>query len=1342
MVRLDAGGDGGGDEEKGGKKAGGKKTGGKKAAGDKAGKKGDYKKSGGSGDSGRTYTSGGGPSTRDRVGAGREAGSDAGDDGGDGGGGRTNGGGGRTSGGGGGDGFEPQTGDGQEDQPIGVEQRYGEDLSGDAGQETPVPDRDVGQVDAGPDVPEAVEMRYGEDLGGDRGSGGRDPVPGGRVGPGMPTSPSGMQDPGDVATGTGVEDDPSQEPWTRRAAQDLEQRYIQQVPWIDDPSQVRIVERPATAEQAAQMEGVSEGDIILVPEETEFGGGERQLYQLGRVRANVEEQTGVEATDPNVGPEPGVFIGLGDIMTTDEGGVRLTEEAGERVGAAQAAREAGIDPRTLDLEGADGVPEGALEEIGQAQAQQQARQEQRQSARARVADRLSRRFGLDVAPGEVQNLRRTEGGGWTGEFAGIETTVQPVVRDEPAIGQSGDLPEGETIELGPLTAAGIQATAEAEVSGDLNETAAREQLADILSDRAGRDVQPGEVAINQTESGYVGQTETAEYRQALRGERRLRRQAEQGDFAAQGYVAGVETQRAFEEFGQGAERFTRDILPLDLIPGGEVAEDVAAGAVGATSRAPGYIAGFGLQTPAVVGEATGDPVEFGGRTVETGQTAAIRQAEMAAEEPGYALGAFVGPLYGPRAARAGVRGARAARGRVRGRRGGTAAGTAAEGAAAATQPSQPTVYGRPLDRAMFQVEATQPTVRGARATRRGQAVEGPTGRSGSGGRTGGGRTEAQQAQAWQSDFRAQSGQRSGSAAGEGVQRPGRAGETFDPSQVPGRTQTGRQRVPAEFEGGAGAGRSPTRAGTRASTPESIAARSQLLDPEGAQPTLRSQRFRTEVRGREGGPQTVREAAQMDFSEFASAARQAPTEARALATRTGRSVRGRFRDRPPTEPEVARTDIAPEQPQLLEAGAVDRAMGVEGPSLRSRARGRVERSGTAQRFQDFLASERGQLQLAGRQRPRQQGRQRGQQTEPTDFQPTRSEILEGSPRDLLSTDITRRAQTRRRQAQGTFEGAPDPLGSGTPQAGPTPPVTGTPGAGTGPGAGPLQLAPGVAALLEEAQRPEVTRPARRPPGTIEDTSVDPTAAPEEFTGLQLRQRDAADTGFFERSEPQGAGEFQEQGPEIVAGGPDVSVEVGTGQEAGQQTGQGVAQGPRAVGAVGQGPRQTTGQTTQQRPDPTDPIGPTGTPGPIGPPGTPTPIPPPPPPTGGPGGNGRPPRIPFLLPGLGPERGRQATRRGPPSAPDTGAAGLTFGWYSETVTDIATGGTRIPESPSQQSLRQQPAALIRGGDLPTETVREGGEDVEAVQALLGGLDESAGFEYDFGFGFDADDEEVLL
>jgi len=111
----------------------------------------------------------------------------------------------------------------------------------------------------------------------------------------------------------------------------------------------------------------------------------------------------------------------------------------------------------------------------------------------------------------------------------------------------------------------------------------------------------------------------------------------------------------------------------------------------------------------------------------------------------------------------------------------------------------------------------------------------------------------------------------------------------------------------------------------------------------------------------------------------------------------------------TETETTAADVAPRE------GNIIRQRSASGSDLGTR---RLPE--TRQNVRELLADESATLEFRN---------QRQTETEPTEpeFEPTQDEILGGSPRDRISTDVTRRNLEQRRQNQGGFEGSRDPVG---------------------------------------------------------------------------------------------------------------------------------------------------------------------------------------------------------------------------------------------------------------------------------------------------------------------------
>jgi len=97
--------------------------------------------------------------------------------------------------------------------------------------------------------------------------------------------------------------------------------------------------------------------------------------------------------------------------------------------------------------------------------------------------------------------------------------------------------------------------------------------------------------------------------------------------------------------------------------------------------------------------------------------------------------------------------------------------------------------------------------------------------------------------------------------------------------------------------------------------------------------------------------------------------------------------------------------------------------VEQPASRVSTETEVDQTPT---IRDFVVQERAQGTLLPPSRTTVET-ETEQTTQPeVDFEPSRSEILEGGPRDIASQEMTARQKELRRQAEGTFEGDIDPL----------------------------------------------------------------------------------------------------------------------------------------------------------------------------------------------------------------------------------------------------------------------------------------------------------------------------
>jgi hypothetical protein len=114
----------------------------------------------------------------------------------------------------------------------------------------------------------------------------------------------------------------------------------------------------------------------------------------------------------------------------------------------------------------------------------------------------------------------------------------------------------------------------------------------------------------------------------------------------------------------------------------------------------------------------------------------------------------------------------------------------------------------------------------------------------------------------------------------------------------------------------------------------------------------------------------------------------------------------------------------ERPQTLDPDTVDEARGISGPSQTTLLRGRTRRgiSRARQRAREeadrLSVDTRVGAGLGSVEVRRESG---GADADaPTDFSPSRDELLSGSPRDRISDDIADRQQTARRQSAGDFE----------------------------------------------------------------------------------------------------------------------------------------------------------------------------------------------------------------------------------------------------------------------------------------------------------------------------------
>ena len=120
----------------------------------------------------------------------------------------------------------------------------------------------------------------------------------------------------------------------------------------------------------------------------------------------------------------------------------------------------------------------------------------------------------------------------------------------------------------------------------------------------------------------------------------------------------------------------------------------------------------------------------------------------------------------------------------------------------------------------------------------------------------------------------------------------------------------------------------------------------------------------------------------------------------------------------------------ERPGGLSAEVVDEARGVSGPSRTSRVRGQLERG--IDRVRERFQAERERVSVDTRVGAGVGGIEVRRETDtapdsPSDFSPSRDEVLAGSPRDRIGNDIADRQQAARQQFAGDFEGAPSPFG---------------------------------------------------------------------------------------------------------------------------------------------------------------------------------------------------------------------------------------------------------------------------------------------------------------------------
>lgn len=305
-----------------------------------------------------------------------------------------------------------------------------------------------------------------------------------------------------------------------------------------------------------------------------------------------------------------------------------------------------------------------------------------------------------------------------------------------------------------------------------------------------------------------------------------------------------------------------------------------------------------------------------------------------------------------------------------------------------------------------------------------------------------------------------------------------------------------------------------------------------------------------------------------------------------ARRAGR-LEGREVEAPTAPP---RTDIRDEPPQLLRAEDVDAATARIDPAdarpTRPEARGearavddapaaptrdpsdlplqeQIAEAGDTRRWLDFVRDDRGAAPLAGPRSPRREPRTRD---------PTR-EMLEGSPRDRISDDITARAMEHRRMAEGTFEPTPRPfaddippgaLGGGRQFDAGAPRVPGTeparaPAAETAGAA--AAVTTGAAARMAEAQQPTVTDEEVAFGDADLAETMDFEAADADLAGLDMLADEAFETAFEQET-----GAFRER---FETGLGDLSRDLDRlGEQAALDTDAAVTTQPRVDRAVGE------------------------------------------------------------------------------------------------------------------------------------------------------------------------------
>jgi hypothetical protein len=471
----------------------------------------------------------------------------------------------------------------------------------------------------------------------------------------------------------------------------------------------------------------------------------------------------------------------------------------------------------------------------------------------------------------------------------------------------------------------------------------------------------------------------------------------------------------------------------------------------------------------------------------------------------------------------------------------------------------------------------------------------------------------------------------------------------------------------------------------------------------------------------------------------------------------------------TEVETTDPDLPPERAETLTAEQVDDAMGVTGPSRTSRARGRLDRlreRASERVSRTSVESRAGAGLVPPRVETDSESSSVPESEQFTDFDPSRSEVLEGSPRDRMSRDISDRSQTQREQMGGGFELETDPLAT------------------TGGRQGPILTESGEIQGLDPVRRRgrrtgrEVTRES--------DTLLSTTSATGAVGGVAA----AATAGPRSRLDAAQTPSVTER--EVLSGRPETILPVASATGTGalgllgdaeasvsdfqgnifaadertqtaseatvQQTGvldveraaQDVSAEERAdtVQEVRQDTRQETGQEVREevRPETRQDLRPelrTET------------------------------RLETRLDnrferrrelwfettyetrneltqefdsGLSAQAGGTGVApRGEPfsSSPAMDEPELFQGWLSETVFTIGTGGTAIPDRPSQDVLEAQPGSAFRTGEFPTEQELEDPEVAAAIADVEGLFGQPTGDgEPLFDFGLDFEDNGGLL